>query len=419
MHIPHPKLCWAIPCCVFAFQAMAAEQPMDGIFQARVETITITNQAIGNAAVELRRQGFPICLEFNQPRAVPVSIVSFKTDTFARVLEQVAATYPEYTYNTDKNTGMVNIFPKGGALSQEKIGAVTITEKSVYDIFQDNLARAKSTVSLFLARGNLLGFKQLVISVDFHGGTLSEYLNAICLAIGDGTTWTLFPHRNGGNLLFHFRNPFTHLKAYKGDDTYRLPIPKQIERYSARLAGATSDKEKSGLCVSLGVLYSQSGNKKRAEELFAQAVDLAEDEARKWSIKEFMIQYRYHIRPGTDAEDALKDYMMIIKSCPVPSVRLGAILDAAYPLRVLGRLDEGAALLLSALKDYPDNADLIEYTMKKHFPGYVSQLPTRDRVAEAKKARAAFYEVREPDEKTKVIRYKYDAETKTHIRTEE
>ena len=128
--------------------------------------------------------------------------------TVEAILNKITTVDPDYTWERDGTTGIVNIYPKENAPLGWEIKNIAFKDKTFREIFisDDLLGLNVHGIEFFSGRGNLTWLDTLV-SLNANNITARLALNQICKQLNFKARWELFelPSGRGTNALLMFQ----------------------------------------------------------------------------------------------------------------------------------------------------------------------------------------------------------------------
>ncbi|OGV44042.1 MAG: hypothetical protein A2X46_02200 [Lentisphaerae bacterium GWF2_57_35] len=370
----------------------------DALLQTVIPVFSFTNQSLEAIAQDLRKQGVLVGLEIDDSPSEPARLdrlpearitVTFSaaTNTIEAVLKGMAGYYPSYAMQVDAASSVINIMPRSNALCATKLSSYSVTNISIQNLFQNAPANLMTLNISLVGRGRSRPvYDEIFIDVSFPGGTLADFLNLVSQQVGGQTSWTLTQGIGRPSLQLHFITPVHLLNSYKPNDYWGLTPESQLTQAREKLAHARENSER---IAALKKIASLTDNSAEVSACYDQAIALADSDEEKWRLKATKLTVLYP--PGRKSEEALLRYQEIIQNCPHEDIVLFAIFDAAHHYRVLGRNEEGAAMLKNAYDKYPSRGQSIRNAMKRQFPEYITELPTANESGKSRAYPEAFF----------------------------
>jgi len=319
-------------------------------------------------------------------------------------LERVLSMYGLYAWRVDESAGYINIYPKTNSLSKQVVSACVIKERTLRQVFADDFAAlSKYNISLQPQRRGRPFFDNLVVTIDFPGGTVADFLNGLASSVGRGVSWTLHRTYQYGTVEFKFDQSVPSLESFRSSQEVVTNLPQRLQDIQERLAKSVAVQERVSLLRESALIQAEAGDTNAASLSFDRAIETAQLDEEKWVLRETRIRALYPATSSESAEYALAEYSQFIDICPYDDIRLNAILEMSYAFRILGRAGAGTSLLKDAYDRYPEKRELIRRKMMIHFPAFVSDLGP-DLASEAGRVPEAFYRKPTTGETQNIIR---------------
>ena len=303
--------------------------------------------------------------------------VTVSNDTLAGVLDKIVNQYLGYTWRLDGSTACIDVYPTDNAVCAKTLTPYSIKAQSIEGIFANSMPELKElNIGLAPQYGRARPiYQNLIVDLDFQGGTLMDFLNRLTLAIGERVSWTLESGYKQLTLIFNVPTDVRTLYSYKPAWDEGMSASEKLAKKKELLVKATNDAERRHLLLDVAVLYAETGDKLMAAKTFDDAIQAAVSDEDRCVIKEESVQLLHAINKPAEAERAIEIYREILRSCPYERTRVKAILDLAYVLYSVDREAEVVALLKDGADQYPRSVDLIRKTMKAYYPSHLEELP--------------------------------------------
>ncbi|MFH0908424.1 MAG: hypothetical protein V1929_06660 [bacterium] len=397
-HLANPAVCLAYALSLSAF-AVAGGSGSENVLHTKVSLFSSQSASLEQICDDLRKQGILVGLEVDvDPFSVPfgdytpearkkVSLALESNNTLGAVLHGVVQSYPSYTWHIAENSAFVHILPRTNALCMNRLSPYSVTNASLRDIFHGPRTGLSDLKISLVGRGRSRPvYHAIFIDLPFPGGTLRDFLDLVCAQVGGQTSWTLAQGTGDSTVQFHFMQPAHLLGTYRPNDYWWLAPEAQLAKAREQLSKAPDDHER---IEALKKIASLTDNPAEVSRCYDQAIGLATSDEEKWWLEASRLATLYP--PGRKSEEAIVLYQELLQNCPFDNVVLFAVSDAAHHYRVLGRPEDGAAMLKSAYHKYPSAAKSIRETMTRQFPEHLRELPEVDEPSESQAHPEAFF----------------------------
>lgn len=130
--------------------------------------------------------------------------LEMKDVSLESALDHVVALIPEYRWEFDEASGLVNIYPKDLSPLETVHHNIAVTNRTILEIFDvdDALNLKEQGITFFPGRGNM-GWLKVPISIQAENLTTRQALNRLCGQLPFKARWELFrlPQANDATLM--------------------------------------------------------------------------------------------------------------------------------------------------------------------------------------------------------------------------
>lgn len=176
---------------------------------AEKRAVVLSSARIEDATRELSRSWqIGICCEYTSGDNADMTTnrisLEMKGVSLESALDHIVAMIPDYRWEFDEASGLVNIYPKDSSLLDAVHHNISVTNRTVPEIFDiDDLLNLKGRdISFFPGRGNMEWLK-VPISIQVDNVTTRQALNRLCGQLPFKARWEVFrlPQANDATLM--------------------------------------------------------------------------------------------------------------------------------------------------------------------------------------------------------------------------